>query len=142
MCVVLVVHHAKRVPHIVSSVGCVARPYFSTSSQTTRFSENFIEYKICVLIFIIFFFLQILSEAFLILRRIQRDIIIIVCRCLCVKCRLFLSDFNNTSFFLTTDLRKTPRCNILLKFVPREQSVFMRTDRRTVRYDELGCHIS
>jgi hypothetical protein len=50
------------------------------------------------------FSLQRLSETFLVLRRIERDIIINVYRA-CVKYPLFLSDFDYTRTF-STDLRK------------------------------------
>jgi hypothetical protein len=64
---------------ILSSVSCLALPYFSTLSHIRYdFRENIIEHKMCVLVFSIT-----LSEIFLILRRIQRDIIINVHRCFC-----------------------------------------------------------
>ena len=53
MCVsvALFILHAKRMRRIIlSSVVCVAVPYFFRMSQTARNSEEVIEYKMCVLI--------------------------------------------------------------------------------------------
>jgi hypothetical protein len=59
---------------------------------------------------VFWFSVQLLSETFLILRRIQRDIIINVHRSLC-KLPLLLSDFNETWIF-STDFRKKKSSNI------------------------------
>ena len=59
---------------------------------------------------VFWFSLQILSETFLILRRIQRDIVIMY-KWINVKYRLFLSKFNQTRN-VSTDFRK----NIHIKF--------------------------
>ena len=72
---------------ILSSVACLA-VHFSTLSYD--FFKKVTEHKMCVLIFC-----ATLSKIFLILRRIQRDIIINVRRSSC-KVPLFLSDFNET----------------------------------------------
>ena len=70
------------------------------------------------------FILQILSETFLILRRIQRHIITNVHRSSC-KYQLFLSDFKETRF-LSTDFRK------LLKFHENPvRAELFHADRRT-----------
>jgi len=65
-----------------------ARPYFSTLSHKWHdFRKTFIEHKTFVLIF----FLQLLSETFLILRGTERDIVIYIyiyiyiCVCVCVR---------------------------------------------------------
>jgi hypothetical protein len=85
--VALVIQHAKRMRRIIlSSVACLAVPYFSTLSHKRHgFHKKVIEHNICVLIFSTTLF-----ETFLILARIQRDIIINVHTSLC-KVPLFLS---------------------------------------------------
>jgi hypothetical protein len=96
--------HLRRI--MLSSVACLPVPYFSTSSHKRHFfGKNVIEQKMCV-----FIFSTILSETFLILRRIQRDIIINVHRS-SVKYPLFLSDFNETWTF-PTDFRQIHKCQI------------------------------
>jgi hypothetical protein len=72
VCVALVIQHAKRVsPIILSSVACLSVPFSSTlSHERNDFRKNVIEHKMRVLIP-----LPLLSETFLILRIIQRDII-------------------------------------------------------------------
>jgi hypothetical protein len=68
----LFIWHAKRMRHIIlSSVDCPAVPYSSTLHQNRRdFWTIFTEHKMRV-----FIFSATLSETFLILRRIRRDII-------------------------------------------------------------------
>jgi predicted transcriptional regulator len=51
--VALVVQHAKRMRRIIlSSVACLALPYFSILFHKRHdFGENIVEYKVCVFIF-------------------------------------------------------------------------------------------
>jgi len=72
MSVALDIQHAKRMSRIILSVACLALPYFSTlSHQRQNFRQRIIEHKMWV-----FFFLQLLSETFLTLKRTERDVII------------------------------------------------------------------
>ena len=88
MSVALVIQHAARMRRfILSSVTSLALPYFSING--TIFRKKFIELKVC------FSSLQLLSEAFLILRRISNILSQMYVR-LHVKYPLFLSDFNET----------------------------------------------
>ena len=73
-------------------------------------------------------FLQLLSETFLIVRRIQLDIIINMCR-FNAKYSLFLSDFNEIWIF-PTDFWKTLKYQISWKSVQWAPSSFMQTDGR------------
>jgi hypothetical protein len=88
----LVIQHALRMRRfILSSVLCLVWQYVSTSSQNRHdFRKEVIEHKMGVLIFA-----TILSQTSLILRRIQRDIVINV-KSLHLKYSLFLSGFNET----------------------------------------------
>ena len=71
----LVIQHAKLLRRIVSSVACLVVPYFSTlSDERHDFRKIVIEHKMCGLIFF-----TTLYETFLILKVIQRDILINVC---------------------------------------------------------------
>jgi hypothetical protein len=63
---------------VLSSVACLAVPYFSTlSHQRHDHWEKVTGYKMCLLIFS-----TNLSKIFIVLRRIERDIIINVCKSL------------------------------------------------------------
>ena len=78
--VALVIQHAKRMRRILlSSVACLALPYFfALSHKRYYFRKKIIDHKVCV-----WFPLQILSETFLNVRRIARDMIINVHRSSC-----------------------------------------------------------
>jgi hypothetical protein len=71
--VALFIQHAMSMRHIIlPSVACLASPYFSTLSHKRHdLRKNVIELKMCVLNL-----LQVLSQTFLILKIIWRDIII------------------------------------------------------------------
>jgi hypothetical protein len=92
--VALVIQHAKRMCH---SAICGL-------SGSTIFFHTISEKKVLNIKCVFCFPLQILSETFLILRRIERDITINVFG-LHVKHPLFLSDFNESRMF-PTDFRK------------------------------------
>jgi hypothetical protein len=70
------------------------------------------------------FYLQILTETFLIVRRIERDITINV-QGLHIKYPTFLTDFNETRLF-STDFQKLLKYQISLKSVHYEQSCSVR----------------
>jgi hypothetical protein len=111
----------------VSSVACPALSHFSTLSHKRHdFRKNLLNIK-CGF----WFPLQLLSEIFLILRRIQRDITINVHRSSC-NVPLFLSDFNGT-WISPTDFRKIFEYQISWKSVEWEPSCSVRTDRQTWR---------
>jgi hypothetical protein len=78
--VALVIKHVKHMRRVIlSSVACLAVPYFSTLSHKRHdIREKVTEHKMCVLLS-----LQILSKTFLILRRVQQNIIINVQRSSC-----------------------------------------------------------
>ena len=98
------------------SVTCLAAPYFSTS-PTWRELLNI--KRVC------WFSLQLSSETYLILRRIQWDIITNIG--LHVQYPSFLSDFNETWIF-STDFRKILKYEMLRKSFQWEPSCSLRTN--------------
>jgi hypothetical protein len=105
--VALVIQHAKRMCRIIlSSVACLAVPYFSTLYH----KRHDIRKKLLNIKCVFLFSLQILSERFVIPARIQRDIIINVHRSL-YKVPLCLTDLIKSKFF--KDFRKMLKCEIL-----------------------------
>jgi hypothetical protein len=86
-----VIQYTVRMLRILSCVTWPAVSYFYTLSHKRHdFRKNVVEYEMCVLIFS-----TNLSETFLILSRIQYDIIINLQRSP-LKCPLFLSDFDES----------------------------------------------
>jgi hypothetical protein len=88
---------------------------------------------------VFWFSVQLLSETFLVIRRIQRDIVINVHRCSC-KVPLLLSDFNETSIFSTV-VRKNPQISNFMKILSVGAELF-HADRRTDRHDEADSRCS
>jgi hypothetical protein len=118
--VALVIQHAKRMRRIIlSSVACLAVPYFSTLSHKRHDfrGKNLLNIK-CVF----WFCLQILYEILLILRRIERDIIINVHRSSC-KVSVIVVRFQWK--FVSTDSRKILIYQILWKSIQWEPSCSM-----------------
>ena len=87
------------------------------------------------------FCLQLLSETFLILRRIKQHMIKNVYRFSCKVPLLFLSDFNKTWIF-STNFRKILKYQISWNSFQREPNSSMRTDIRTDRHDETNKRFS
>ena len=111
----VVIQHAMRMCHIVICGLPHSTIFFQIISLSTK----------CIF----WFPLQILSEIFFILRRIEWDMIKMSSG-FHVQCPLQLSDFNETWIFSTYFRKKTLKYKISWKSVEREPSS-MRTDRRT-----------
>ena len=81
VCVALVIQHLKFMHRILlPSVACLAVPYFSTLSHKRHdFRKNVVKHKVIFL-----FSVKFLSETFLVLRRIQRYIVINVRMSSCI----------------------------------------------------------
>ena len=88
--VALVIQHTMRMRHIVF---CGMSTVFQIISRTARFSG---EKRLLYIKYVFWFSLQLSSETFLILRRIERDMIKKMYIGLHVKYRLFFSDFIET----------------------------------------------
>jgi hypothetical protein len=119
------IQHSKRMRRIIlSSVGCLAIPYFSTlRHKRLAFRERVLNFKVAF-----WLSLQLLSEKFLILSRIQRDKITKVQIWKAShKVPLFLSDFNEPRIF-STDFWIGFRHRISWKSVHWKPSCPMRTD--------------
>jgi hypothetical protein len=89
---------------------------------------------------VFWFYLQLLSATFLILR-ILIEVWSKIYTGLHVKYLLFLSDFNQTWIF-SSHFRKIPQYPISWKTVQWETSCFKRTDGRTDRHDEANSSFS
>ena len=93
---------------MLSPVVCLVLPnFFHITSQTAQISKK--KKTLLNTKRVFWFSVQISSQLFLILRRIQRNIIINVYRGLHVKYQFFLSVFNQTYIF-PTDIRKMLNC--------------------------------
>ena len=115
-----------------SSVVCPALPHFSSLSHKLHdCRETVFEYKICVLIFS-----TILSETFLILRRIQRDTIINVSRS-SYKVAVILVRLKQTLECLNRFLKNIKISNFM-KILSVGAELFIWMDRRTDRHDEAN----
>jgi hypothetical protein len=106
----------------------VSAYFFYIISYTGRFKKNATEEKMCVLVFATY-----LSKTFLLLRRIEWDVIKNVYWSSCtVLYPLFLSDINETSVFWKY-FRNAFKYQIAWKSVQWEPSCSMRTDGQTWR---------
>jgi hypothetical protein len=102
------------------------------SSDCTKFStlshrQNELQKNVLKMKYLLWFSLQSLSEIFLILRRIRRDVIINVHVASC-KVPLFLWDCNEI-WILQTDLRKILKCQFWRKSIRCEQSCSTKINR-------------
>jgi hypothetical protein len=84
--------------------------------------------------------LQLMSETFLTVSRIQRDIITNVQKS-SSKLPIILSDFDETQILLT-DFQKILKYQISQKSVQWKQSCSMQMDRQKDRHDEANSHFS
>ena len=117
-------------PNMLSAVACVAVPYFSTLSHKRHdFRKKVIEPNDCVVIFSTKFF----SKIFLILRKINLDIIINVHWFLC-KVHLVLSDFNKTLIFYR--FSKNNQISNFVEILPLKAGLFYEDGRRDAQNDE------
>ena len=130
--VTLVIQHAKRMRRIILlSVACLAvLNFFTLSHKRHDFLKKLLNIK-CVF----WFCLQLLSEKFLIVRRIQRDIIINLHKSSC-KVPLLLSDLMKTRIF-SIDFPKIFKNQITLKSIQWERIFSMRTDGQRDRHTDM-----
>ena len=104
--------------------------FFHFISKTTRYSEK----KLPNVKYVLWFSLQILSETFLILRRIERDMIRMYIG-LHVKYSLFLWDFNETWVFSTDFRKKNLQIPNFMKIRPVGTELFHSDGRMDGRTD-------
>jgi hypothetical protein len=127
-----VVQHAKSMRLItLSSVAKLALPYSSTlSHKRYHFRKKVIEHKL-----FLFFFIQILSEAFLILRRTQRHIITNMHWSPHTVPAILLRFWCDLKLFST--VLKISKYQNSWKSVQLEPSFSMRTDGQTDRQTDM-----
>jgi hypothetical protein len=136
MSVALLILHAKRIGHIsVSSVVCLSVLYFSTLSHKRQYFQKKRHWNVRVC----FHFLQMLSETFLIRRRIQTYIIIV--HRTPRSAPVFMSDFNETWIRLTS-FRILLEHQISWNSVQWEPSSFMQMDRQTDRQADINIVVA
>jgi len=125
--VALAIQHAQRMRRIIlSSLACLTVPYFSTLSHKRHdFRKIFLNIK-CLF----WFSLQLLSELFLILKRIRRDIIINAHRSSCYVATRYSYHILRKLALSGQIFEKYP---ISWKSVRWEPRWSMRTDRQTGR---------
>jgi hypothetical protein len=130
--VALGIQHAMRVYHVISSVACPSLPYFSTYFiKGTIFERKSSNAK-----YVFLFPPQLLSETFLILRTIQRDIIINWYWTL-YKCPLILSDIKE-NLIISTEFRKTIKFSHFIIIFPVGTGMFQAEDN----HDKANSHLS
>ena len=131
MSAALVIQNAKRVHRIMSSVACPAVQYFSTLFNTWyHFREKFFEHKKHILILS-----KLLSEIFLILRRIERDMTTHVHRSSCSEILMKL-EYSRQIFEKSSNAKFHENTPNGIRTVPCSRAD-RQTDRQTSRYDEL-----
>jgi hypothetical protein len=124
--VALDIQHVMRIRHIVNCCLPGSTIFYHIIYYTARFSgKKIIEHKMCILVF-----LPVLSETFLVLSRIQRDVIKVLG--LQVKCPL-LSYFSKTCKFFRQIFEKYS--NIKFHEIPSSGSRVVPCGR-TDRHDE------
>jgi hypothetical protein len=123
--VALVIQHAKRMRRIIlSSVTCLAVPYFSSLSHKRHdFLKKVIEYKMCVLILSTTFVWDISHSEENSARYYRK-----YTKSLHVKCPLFLSDFNEI-WIISRDFLEILKYQISWKSIQWKLSCSMRTDK-------------
>jgi len=134
VCVALDIQHAQRMRRIVMC-GLFGSTCFPTLSHKRKISD-----KNQGIYNVFWLPLQILCERFLIIRRLERGMIINVYWSSC-EIFIILIDFNEvrTSW---TDFRKILKYQLSCKSVEWELNCSMRTDGWTFRHDELNSRLS
>jgi len=124
------IQHAKSMRRIVlSSVACLAVLYFFTLPQMAKFSGKKLLSIKCVFAFP----LQLASKVFLILKNLQRDIIINLPRLSCrVPATLFRTEVNSKYF------QKNNQVTNFTKIRPAGVELF-HSDGQADRCDEANC---